>query len=195
MEGKKWVLSIRLEVSPISPYLFIIWHEGFTALINKYIQKGWIHGCRVANGAPTISHMLFADDSYLYCKATISEAIKVCQLLQTFEHATVQHVNRQKSTIFFSTNTSKEARTAICEQMSMNEATEHSMYLGLPNIMGRNKNVILGFLKDKVRKKVVNWDGQLISKPGKEILLKTVIQALPTYAMSVFLLPLEMCRI
>lgn len=78
--------------------------------------------------------------------------------------------------------------------MRMNEATEHSMYLGLPNIMGRNKNAILGFLKDKVRKRVVNWDGQIISKGGKEILLKTVIQALPTYAMSVFLLPLSMCK-
>lgn len=66
---------------PISPYLFIIYHEGFTDLIKNYIQKGWIHGCRVANGAPSISHMLFADDSYLYCKTTINEASKVCQLL------------------------------------------------------------------------------------------------------------------
>lgn len=48
---------------PISPYLFIICHEEFTALINRYIQKGWIHGCRVANEALSISHILFFDDS------------------------------------------------------------------------------------------------------------------------------------
>lgn len=63
--------------NPISPYLFIICHEGFTVLINKYIQKRWIHGYRVANGAPSISRMMFADNSYLYCKATTSETAKV----------------------------------------------------------------------------------------------------------------------
>lgn len=75
---------------PISPYLFIICHEGFSALINNYIHKGWLHGCIVANSAPSISHMLFADDSYLYCKSTTTEARKVCQLLQYFETASEQ---------------------------------------------------------------------------------------------------------
>lgn len=179
---------------PISPYLFIICHEGFTSLINDYIHKGWIHGCRVANGAPSISHMLFADDSYLYCKATINEAVKVCQLLQTFEAASGQQVNRQKSSIFFSTNTDEVIRDEVCSQLRMTEATDQSTYLGLPNTMGRNKNVVLGFLKDRVRKRIESWNGQIVSKAGKEILLKTVVQALPTYTMSVFLLPVQMCK-
>lgn len=99
---------------PISPYLFIICHEGFTALINDYMRRGWLHGCRVANGAPTISHMLFADDSYLYCKATVGEAERVCQLLQTFEASSGQQVNRHKSSIFFSMNTTEETKVAVC---------------------------------------------------------------------------------
>lgn len=78
--------------------------------------------------------------------------------------------------------------------MQMSAATEHNMYLGLPNTMRRNKNVILGFLKEKVRKRVVSWDGQIMNKAGKEIMLKTVVQALSTYSMNVFLLPLQMCK-
>ena len=62
---------------PLSPYLFVLCAEGLSALIRKYKAKRWIHGCKVANGAPRVSHMLFADDSYLYCKATIPEATKV----------------------------------------------------------------------------------------------------------------------
>lgn len=52
------------------------------------------------NGAPLISHMLFVDDSYLYCKATLDETSKVCRLLHTFEAASGRRVNRQKSSIF-----------------------------------------------------------------------------------------------
>lgn len=141
---------------PISPYIFLICHEGFTDLINSYISKGWLHGCKVANEAPLISHMLFADDSYLYCKATVTEAEKVCQLHSTFESDSGQQVNRQKSSIFFSRNTDEAARMDVCNIMQMNKATEHSMYLGFPNTMGRNKSAVLGYLKDRIRKRVVS---------------------------------------
>ncbi|KAM6577068.1 hypothetical protein CsatB_028905 [Cannabis sativa] len=57
--------------------------------------------------------------------------------------------------------------------------------------MGRNKNAVLGYLKERVRKGVQNWDSKFLSKAGKEVLIKTVAQALPSYAMSVFLLPLD----
>lgn len=45
-----------------------------------------------------------------------------------------------------------------------------------------------------MRDRVQAWDGKLFTKCGKEILLKNVAQTIPNYAMSVFLLLLEMCR-
>lgn len=54
----------------------------------------------------------------------------------------------------------------------MSEANEHSTYLGLPNLLGRNKSALLGFLKDKVNMKIRSWEGKLISRAGKEILVK-----------------------
>lgn len=51
---------------PISPKLFIIGAEGFSALISKYEFEGLIYGCRLARSAPTISHLFFVDDSYLF---------------------------------------------------------------------------------------------------------------------------------
>lgn len=76
----------------------------------------------------------------------------------------------------------------------MLEADDQTKYLGLPNILGRNKNAILGFLKDKVNAKVRSWDNRAVSKSGKEILIRSVAQSLPAYAMNVFLLPLEICK-
>lgn len=54
---------------PLSPYLFIICAKGLTALIKEYEVQHWPHGIRICRRAPVISHMLFTDDSYLFCKA------------------------------------------------------------------------------------------------------------------------------
>uniref|UniRef100_A0A803PNG6 RNase H type-1 domain-containing protein n=1 Tax=Cannabis sativa TaxID=3483 RepID=A0A803PNG6_CANSA len=77
--------------------------------------------------------------------------------------------------------------------LHMTEASDNSFYLGLPCIMGRKKNAILGFLKEKMKKKIFNWESQFLSKAGKEVLIRSVAQALPSYAMSVFLLTKEIC--
>lgn len=61
-------------------------------------------------------------------------------------------------------------------------------------MMGRSKSTTLNFLKDKVRNQVQNWDGRWISQAGREILVKSVVQSLPTYTMSVFLLPMHIIK-
>lgn len=76
----------------------------------------------------------------------------------------------------------------------MTEAGVDSTYLGLPSILGRNKSVVFGYIKEKMRQKIQSWEGKYISKAGKELLIKTVAQSLPSYAMNVFLLPVELCK-
>uniref|UniRef100_A0A803QGI2 Uncharacterized protein n=1 Tax=Cannabis sativa TaxID=3483 RepID=A0A803QGI2_CANSA len=60
--------------------------------------------------------------------------------------------------------------------------------------MARNKTVVLGYLKDRVCKCLQGWEGRLLFRVGKDILIKTIVQALPNYAMSIFLLQLEISR-
>ncbi|KAM6544107.1 hypothetical protein CsatB_008554 [Cannabis sativa] len=176
---------------PLSPYLFLLCAEGLSALISDFERRGKLRGCKVARGAPVITHMFFADDSYLYCRATEEEANNVIELLQCFQLASGQQVNLNKSSVFFSANTGMDIRARICSILRVQEAGDTSTYLGLPNILGRNKNALLGFLKDKMRKKIQSWEGKFLSKAGKELMLKTVAQSLPSYAMNVFLLPLK----
>lgn len=51
---------------PLSPYLYILCAEGLTSLLRQAKLAGRIHGVRICRGAPPISHLLFANDSFLF---------------------------------------------------------------------------------------------------------------------------------
>uniref|UniRef100_A0A803PH14 Reverse transcriptase zinc-binding domain-containing protein n=1 Tax=Cannabis sativa TaxID=3483 RepID=A0A803PH14_CANSA len=125
-------------------------------------------------------------------------SIALCSVL--YKIITKVMVNRMKpfmDTIISahqSTFIPDDMKTRLEELLGMPIAAEGSMYLGLPSSMGQNKTAALGFLKEKLRKRLQSWGSKFLSRAGKEILIKTVAQALPSYAMSVFLLSLEIVR-
>jgi hypothetical protein len=50
---------------PLSPYLFLLCAEGFSALLQKAEREGLIARVQVLQAAPSVSHLLFADDSLI----------------------------------------------------------------------------------------------------------------------------------
>ena len=68
----------------------------------------------------------------------------------------------------------------------MKEVERFETYLGLPTLVGRVKYHNFSYLMDRVWKKLQGWKGSLLSKAGKEILIKAIAQAIPTYNMGVF---------
>ncbi|VFQ78868.1 unnamed protein product [Cuscuta campestris] len=77
----------------IAPTRGLICAEGLSLLLKKAEVERRIHGVRVANGAPPISHLFFADDSLLLFKASMEEARVVKQCLEEYELASGQQVN------------------------------------------------------------------------------------------------------
>src|SRR3990170_2590500 len=87
---------------PISPYLFLIAAEGLSCLLKSSSQSSNLAGIKVAPTAPTINHLLFADDSLLLFKASVEGANAVSNMLDTYCMASGQRINNAKSSIFFS---------------------------------------------------------------------------------------------
>lgn len=67
-------------------------------------------------------------------------------------------------------------------------------YLGLPCLMRRSKRDIFAYLKEIVLKKTYGSKEKLLSQGGEEILIKFVLQTIPMYAMSVYHLPIGLCK-
>ena len=61
--------------------------------------------------------------------------------------------------------------------------TKPKKYLGLPSLIGRSKKQVFTEIKERVGKKMLGWKEKLLSIGGKEILIKVVVQAMPTYIM------------
>lgn len=68
------------------------------------------------------------------------------------------------------------------------------VYLGLPEKICGSKKQVFAFIQDRLQNRINSWSAKLLSKGGKEVLIKSVAQALPTYVMSCFLLPQETIR-
>ena len=124
--------------------------------------------------APSISHLLFADDSLLFCRATQGEVQVITELLQTYANASRQCINFDKSSVYFSTNIATDQRERIKWELGVHEVDRFESYLGLPTLVGRAKYQTFSFIKDRVWKKIQGWKGQLLSRAGKEILIKVV---------------------
>ncbi|XP_024171388.1 uncharacterized protein LOC112177323 [Rosa chinensis] len=179
---------------PISPYLFLMVAEGFSSLLWKAVSEGQLHGIAIARGAPCLSHLFFTYDSLLFCDTSAGDCSKLKEIIERYEMASRQKISTEKSAVCFSPKTNRATKEECCAILDMKVVPCQEKYLGLPTVTGRNKKGTFRGLADQVWKRVQGWDGKILSKGGKEILIKVVAQSIPFYTMSVFQLPIGTCE-
>ncbi|XP_057443227.1 uncharacterized protein LOC130735144 [Lotus japonicus] len=179
---------------PLSPYLFILCAEVLSGLLLQAQENQAIHGIRIAPQAPEVSHLFFADDSILFFRATEEEVEVVNQVLTVYQQISGQLLNLDKSEISYSRNVLEERKHAIQERLQVKAVEVQSKYLGLPVFVGRSKSQVFNFIQERVWKKLKGWKEKALSMAGREVLIKFVAQAIPTYIMSCFSLPVGLCN-
>ena len=103
------------------------------------MDQGSLKGIAACQGAPEISHLLFADDGLIFCRATREDCMALEQVLETYEHASGQQLNRDKISLFFSRNTPQDIQDEIKNRFGAEVIQQHEKYLGLPSLVGKNK--------------------------------------------------------
>lgn len=115
------------------------------------------------------------------------------RILDVYGKATGQLINSDKSSVFFSKNGTEDQKKQLLGNMRGMKEARQSKYLGLPLVIGRSKNQVFGFIEDRVNHRLKEWKEKLLTNAGKEVLLKSVVQAIPAYAMSCCRLPKTLC--
>ena len=98
---------------PLSPYLFLLCALGLQSLLQKAEANDDIRGVAICRNGPRVSHLFFADDSVLFCRATEAECQRILDVLAVYERCSGQKINREKTNIFFSSNTQGQVKFRI----------------------------------------------------------------------------------
>lgn len=133
----------------LSPYLFILVANVLSLLMKKAVAHGTIKGIRFNSVCPTLSHLLFADDSIFFLNGTITECQNVASVSSQYCLASGQAVNLNKSGIFFCKDCPPNLRRNMAEELRVPEIGKMGKYLGIPSDWGKQKNKCsLGLLQE-----------------------------------------------
>ena len=72
---------------PLFAYLFLLCVESLLALLHRASEVGTLQGLQVCKRSPHITHLFFANDSLLFCNATIADYEEIQRLLLVDERA------------------------------------------------------------------------------------------------------------
>lgn len=179
---------------PLSPFLFILVADVLSLMINKAIKMGELEGFKLARDAPSLTHLMFADDALLFTEANLREVYKMLNILNVYSKNSGQRINVTKSGVIFGKYVEPRIRSNMEQIIHMQHWDNPGKYLGLPVEWGRSKVSGLTWIKERVLAKLEGWKESLLNQVGKEVLIKVVIQAISSYAMSMVRFPKTFCN-
>lgn len=83
-------------------YLFFICAKALSNMLYQYDLSGWLTWVPTSPKGPQLNHLFFADDSLLFCRAIVRYWGSLTHLLEVYEKALGQQLNKEKTSIFFS---------------------------------------------------------------------------------------------
>ena len=171
---------------PVSPLLFIIAMEALTVMFRKGAEEGVVSN--LTGISPTQRLSIYADDVALFIKPTEMDLIFLKQALASFGHASGLEVNYSKSKAILIRGTEDDQHRVVAH-LQCDFGQFPCKYPGIPLAIHQLSRADWQPLVDQVRSFFPSWQRGLIQRPGRLVLIKSVVAARPIHQLMVLNAP------
>jgi len=173
---------------PLSPYLFVLMTEVVNKVLSKAAAAGLFQGVKVGSRVLPLTHLQFADDTLIFCEPRLEFLKNMQNVLYSYQSFSGLTVNYAKSGLIVLGKKEEWAERAA-NLLRCNLVQLPITYLGVP--LGANMRKYSSWqpVLSKIQQRLANWKANCLSRPGKLVLIKAVINSLPIYYLSLFKMP------
>lgn len=139
---------------PLSPLLFCLAEEVLSYMLLQNFQNGHMVPIDLGRTEVFPSHLLFADDVLIFCKASLANAKSILVILKSYADLSNQYRNPTKSRIYFGPHAQVLLRRRIINVLNISEETLPLLYLGVPLFAGTPTRQLLQPIADKIMGKL-----------------------------------------
>ena len=161
--------------------------EALTCLLRRANEGGLLTSFKANNRdgeGLEVFHLLFADDTLVFCEASQAQMTYLSWLLMWFEAISSLKINLSKSKLI------PIGRVEDLEELAFEIGCKVGVlpttYLGLPLGTHNNSLAVWDEMKERFNKRLVMWKRQYISKEGRLMLIRSKVASLLIYFMSLF---------
>ena len=157
---------------PLSPYLFVIAMEVFSSFLKRAVDGGFMNDCREKGRSEEgvqISHLLFADDTLVFCQASQDQLTYLSWLFMWVEVVSGWRINLDKSDLI------PVGRVENIDDLALDFGCRvgslPSTYLSLPLGAPFKSVSVWDGVEERFRRKLAMWKRQYLSKGGRATLI------------------------
>jgi len=178
---------------PLSPLLFCIAEDFLSRSITSLVEQGKVNLINSSRHYNFPSHVLYADDVMIFCKASIAYVNALKDLFITYANASGQQINPSKSTIYAG-SISTGRLNYLVNNLGFQAGEFPFNYLGVPIFKGKPKKSHLQGIADRIKIKLTSWKAAMLSMAGRALLVKSVTHAMLVHSMSLYSWPVSLLK-
>ena len=174
---------------PLSPYLFILVSKALVCILRKAHDINLIEAVKIGKTKINLKHLQFADDTLIFAPKDSRCITNYFRILDVFALMSGLSLNYSKS-CFISWNSANHAWARdIARCVGCSHARLPLTYLGFPLGDHMNKCSAWKPVVKKIENRLAAWKAKILSRAGRLTLIKSVLNCLPVYYMSMFKIP------
>jgi hypothetical protein len=172
---------------PLSPFLFILAMDPFQRLLDLATSEGVLS--KLPGRRTIIRASLYADDVALFINPSRRDAAMVRLVLDTFAGVTGLSTNLSKSSAL-PIRCGGFNLEEILQPLNVSVKSFPCKYLGMPLSLQQLRKGDYHALLERIDALLAAWKGNLISREGRLVLLKSVLSSMVIYMMTTHKFPM-----